>query len=145
MRGLIAGRRVERAPRAPDIDSACCREAWEGEQHTSHSEPQGTVFDLGRCSVHDGPGIRTTLFLKGCPLRCWWCHSPEGIAPTSELLFYEDRCAGCGLCVEVGHCNAIVLTDEIAEIGPELCQACHTCIDICPKNAIQMMDERASA
>ncbi len=60
----------------------------------------GTLFDIQRFSVHDGPGIRTTVFMKGCPLRCKWCHNPEGLSAPLQLQFFEDKCIGCGLCGE---------------------------------------------
>ena len=60
----------------------------------------GTIFDIQRFSVHDGPGIRTTVFMKGCPLRCRWCHNPEGLSKTLQPQFFEDKCIGCGLCGE---------------------------------------------
>ena len=59
---------------------------------------KGLIFDIQRFSVHDGPGIRTTVFLKGCPLRCAWCHNPEGLAGHAQLQFFADQCIGCGLC-----------------------------------------------
>lgn len=59
---------------------------------------QGTIFDIQRFSVHDGPGIRTTVFLKGCPLRCQWCHNPEGLHAQIQLKYQKDLCIGCGLC-----------------------------------------------
>jgi pyruvate formate lyase activating enzyme len=59
---------------------------------------QGRVFDIQRFCLHDGPGIRTTVFLKGCPLRCSWCHNPEGRDPRPDLLRSRDRCMGCGAC-----------------------------------------------
>lgn len=58
----------------------------------------GVIFDIQRFSLHDGPGIRTTVFFKGCDLRCLWCHNPESQSPTPELLFYEHLCVGCGAC-----------------------------------------------
>lgn len=58
----------------------------------------GLVFDIQRFSVHDGPGIRTTVFMKGCPLRCQWCHNPEGLSPKIQLQYFEDHCIGCGRC-----------------------------------------------
>ena len=61
---------------------------------------RGTIFDIQRFSVHDGPGIRTTVFMKGCPLRCKWCHNPEGLFPAPELRFEEEKCIGCGRCGE---------------------------------------------
>lgn len=60
----------------------------------------GTVFDIQRFSVHDGPGIRTTVFMKGCPLRCRWCHNPEGLSKEKQLQFFKDKCIGCGNCGE---------------------------------------------
>ena len=59
---------------------------------------KGTVFDIQRFSVHDGPGIRTTVFMKGCPLRCRWCHNPEGLSGELQLQFFEDKCISCGAC-----------------------------------------------
>lgn len=58
----------------------------------------GTIFDIQRFSVHDGPGIRTTVFFKGCPLRCAWCHNPEGLAPLPQVQFFSEKCIGCGRC-----------------------------------------------
>lgn len=58
----------------------------------------GTIFDIQRFSVHDGPGIRTTIFAKGCPLRCRWCHNPEGLSPHLQLQFFAERCIGCCSC-----------------------------------------------
>ncbi len=62
---------------------------------------KGMVFDIQRFSVNDGPGIRTTVFMKGCKLRCLWCHNPESFSPQPELIYYEMRCIGCMRCVEV--------------------------------------------
>jgi len=59
---------------------------------------QGIIFDIQRFSVHDGPGIRTTVFMKGCPLRCRWCHNPEGLSAVAQLQFFEEKCIGCGSC-----------------------------------------------
>ena len=61
-------------------------------------QKKATVFDIQRFSVHDGPGIRTTVFMKGCPLRCMWCHNPEGLSCSCELQFFEEKCIGCGKC-----------------------------------------------
>ena len=67
----------------------------------------GTIFDIQRCSVNDGPGLRTVLFLKGCPLRCRWCHNPESQNPRPELLFNYEKCLGCGRCAEVCSCHIL--------------------------------------
>ena len=90
------------------------------------------VFDIQRFSVHDGPGIRTTVFLKGCPLRCRWCQNPESMAPGPELLFYPDLCAGCGACAE-----ACPRWDEtVGPVArPEACSACGACAEVCPTGA----------
>ena len=61
-----------------------------------------TVFEIKRFAVHDGPGIRTTVFFKGCPLKCVWCHNPEGISFQPQTAFYENKCIGCGECREAG-------------------------------------------
>lgn len=63
----------------------------------------GAIFDIQHFSVHDGPGIRTTVFMKGCPLRCKWCHNPEGLSKSLQLQFFEDKCIGCALCGERKH------------------------------------------
>ncbi|MDP4095059.1 MAG: 4Fe-4S binding protein, partial [Bacillota bacterium] len=62
-------------------------------------EKKGFIFDIQHFSINDGPGIRTTVFLKGCPLRCAWCHNPESQSKKAELAFYPERCIGCGNCV----------------------------------------------
>ena len=66
---------------------------------------KATVFDIQRFSVHDGPGIRTTVFLKGCPLNCLWCHNPESKAKYPEVMLYENLCIGCGECKKDGTCK----------------------------------------
>lgn len=60
---------------------------------------KGNIFDIKRFAVHDGPGIRTTVFFKGCPLRCVWCHNPEGLSAKPQLAYYAHKCVGCGCCV----------------------------------------------
>ena len=70
------------------------------EQELSPAPAMGMVSNLQHCSVHDGPGIRTTVFLKGCNMRCQWCHNPETISFEREMLFYPEKCIGCGMCDE---------------------------------------------
>lgn len=67
-------------------------------------EIKGTIFEVREFCLHDGPGIRTTVFFKGCPLRCSWCHNPEGLSPTPEMLFKEQKCRHCGSCKKGGEC-----------------------------------------
>ena len=90
--------------------------------------PSGRVFNIQRFSVHDGPGIRTTVFLKGCPARCPWCHNPESQSPHPELMTFPERCVSCGTCREVCPSG----TD------PARCTACGACAAECPAEARQL-------
>ena len=104
---------------------------------------KGLIFNIQKYSVHDGPGIRTLVFFKGCPLACKWCSNPEGIAPTPEISYKKDRCITvekCGLCVQ--HCpeNAIItVPDGHASIVRANCTNCLQCVAICPAQAIETM------
>lgn len=113
---------------------------------TNSPEPhnEGTVFNIQRFSVHDGPGIRTTAFLKGCPLRCRWCHNPEGIQDKVELLYTEDRCTGCGACIPACPENAISLQAEKVRIS-ENCTHCGKCVDVCPERAFEISGRTMTA
>ena len=91
----------------------------------------GTIFDIKECSVHDGPGARITVFLKGCPLRCMWCHNPEGLSCEPQLMFKENRCCQCGKCrVKCNH---------------DICKRFHRCVYACPNDCLsvsgRMMDD----
>ena len=70
------------------------------------------IFDIKRYAINDGPGIRTTIFLKGCPLRCIWCHNPEGWSPRPQLLYKQSKCIGCQTCVNVCPHNVLTLTPD---------------------------------
>ncbi len=94
----------------------------------SNAAARGRVFDVQRFSVHDGPGIRTTVFLKGCPARCLWCHNPESQSFAPEVLVVETRCASCGTCETVCPHGA-------PPPGSGLCTACGACVDACPAGA----------
>lgn len=100
-------------------------------------EITGTIFDIQPFSVYDGPGIRTTVFLKGCNLRCKWCHNPESISPAPELLFYDDKCIGCMKCFEICPVKAHVITDEGHQIRRDLCILCGACTDSCYAGALK--------
>lgn len=93
--------------------------------------PKGLIFDIKRFAVHDGPGIRTTVFMKGCPLRCLWCHNPESWKRTPEMLFYEQRCIGCGKCFEVCPSGALGIADEKRVYDRDRCQHCWKCVEVC--------------
>jgi pyruvate formate lyase activating enzyme len=95
----------------------------------------GFIFLVERFAVHDGPGIRVAVFLKGCPLRCWWCHSPESQRVTPELFLKTDRCIVCGSCVPACTHDAIAEVDGGYTTSRERCAACGDCTDLCPTGA----------
>lgn len=96
------------------------------------------VFDIKRYAISDGPGIRVTIFLKGCPLSCRWCHNPEGISPAIQKMYTESKCIGCGKCVDDCPEQACELTDEGIITDDELCTACGLCAQVCPATASEM-------
>ena len=93
------------------------------------------MFWIERFAVHDGPGIRVAVFLKGCPLRCGWCHSPESQSPEPELLVKSDRCIVCGTCLPTCDRKAIRQTADGFETLRDYCDACGVCVDACPSGA----------
>ncbi|MBC7363085.1 MAG: glycyl-radical enzyme activating protein [Candidatus Aminicenantes bacterium] len=106
---------------------------------------KGTFFDLKRYAVHDGPGIRVTVFFKGCPLHCLWCHNPEGISPEKELMLLPSRCARCGDCLRA--CRHGVLSQEPdGEVVADhsRCTLCGDCIKACARDAIQIVGWEAT-
>lgn len=102
-----------------------------GRQSLSSIEKEGIIFNIQKYSIHDGPGIRTTVFLKGCPLSCWWCHNPESQNFKEEMLFYEKRCIGCGACVE-----------ECRKHGVEDPSECFESAEVCYSNAREIAGKR---
>ncbi len=104
---------------------------------------EGIVFEIKRFAVHDGPGIRTTLFLKGCPLRCLWCHNPESISPHPQLAYYAHKCINCGECVSVcpEHAHAISL-EKLHYFERRKCRSCGKCETACLGNALQLYGMR---
>ncbi|KPK92413.1 MAG: hypothetical protein AMJ94_05010 [Deltaproteobacteria bacterium SM23_61] len=109
------------------------------------SARQGLIFDIQRYSVHDGPGIRTLVFLKGCPLRCLWCSNPEGQETKPELAFRRTLCIGCGACVDVCGSGAILLKDHRVEINRRKCTLCGECTRVCPSEALSMIGRWVTA
>lgn len=95
------------------------------------------LFDIKRFAINDGPGIRLTLFLKGCPLHCVWCHNPEGISPHPQLLYNSKKCIGCQTCVELCPQHALTLTQQGIQADDTHCLHCHTCSDACPTLALE--------
>ncbi len=97
---------------------------------------KGTITEIKRFATHDGPGIRTTIFLKGCPLKCKWCSNPETQKKDTELYFIRRRCSNYGNCIEVCPTNAISM-DKENKINREKCILCFECVKSCPSNAFQ--------
>ncbi len=104
------------------------------------NETEGTIFKIKRFAVHDGPGIRTAVFLKGCPLNCIWCHSPEGISTDISIWYNRNLCIACGKCVQVCPNNALELVQNAEShinIDRNICNISGDCIRICPTGALQ--------
>jgi pyruvate formate lyase activating enzyme len=100
---------------------------------------EGIIFDIKRYALHDGPGIRTTIFLKGCPLKCLWCHNPEGIDSQPEILFSKRRCAAdCRLCIPACPQNALKKQKRRLSIDRAKCNLCGLCAEACVYEALQM-------
>lgn len=99
------------------------------------------VGDVGRYAIHDGPGIRSTVFFMGCPLSCPWCHNPEFIVSKPQLAFYAEHCISCGDCETVCPENAITIKDRL-QIHRNLCTVCGLCTAICPPRALELVGRK---
>lgn len=102
----------------------------------------GIIFNIQRYSIHDGPGIRTTVFFKGCSLSCWWCQNPESQLSKQEMVFWEDRCIGCGACSLNCPSGAIQMENKKPITDKNKCNLCGECSRICPTQAREMIGEK---
>lgn len=112
----------------------------------------GNIFDIQRFCVHDGPGIRTTVFVKGCPLRCQWCHNPESQKKELSVAYYDEKCIACGACVNAcgEGCHSLKAADYLTRNRPnhlidrEKCVKCGACAKACPAGAIEALGRSVS-
>jgi len=99
----------------------------------------GFIFDIKRLALHDGPGIRTTVFFKGCPLRCWWCHNPESISKHAEIGIIEHKCIGCGKCRDVCDQSALCFSGSgKIKLDRQRCNTCGKCVETCFSGALEL-------
>ena len=107
-------------------------------------EKQGVIFDISRFCLNDGPGIRTTVFLKGCPLKCVWCHNPESQKIQPEILFSKKLCTGCGKCANVCP-NGCHTFDKVRTFDRTKCTSCGLCTKVCLTNALRLAGRYAAS
>ncbi len=105
---------------------------------------KGLIFDIKRYSIHDGPGIRTTVFFKGCPLACFWCHNPESQAPGPEVLYRESRCMHCKACAAACMNEAISWNGGGPVVDPGRCERCGACAEACSAEARELVGREMS-
>lgn len=101
------------------------------------------IVDIKPFEIHDGDGIRTTVFFKGCPLQCQWCHNPETLTDEPQMSFDAEKCIACGFCSYVCKCHTI--ENGIHKFDRERCMACGRCVSVCPKNALRLYGKEYSA
>ena len=99
----------------------------------------GQIFDIKKYAIQDGPGIRTTVFFKGCPLSCWWCHNPEGLDVATQRLYRPERCIGCKSCLEACSNGAIEKLNGRLLWNAAACGYCQACAKACPAEAIEFV------
>src|SRR5512139_65461 len=110
----------------------------------SRDDPRGIIFNIQRYSIQDGPGIRTTVFLKGCPLRCQWCSNPESQNACPEVAHRDSLCSGCGRCIDSCPQRAISLNGKNVSINRAVCNNCGGCVEACMTGCLEMLGRQMS-
>ena len=111
-------------------------------EHKANKHAQGTILEIVRMSTEDGPGIRTTVFFKGCSLNCLWCHNPESISLKPQIQWLGTSCIGCGICVETCPEKALKKTEKGIIINRSLCNGCGLCTEECPTTAMELLGKK---
>jgi len=106
-----------------------------------HPNPKATILEIQRMSTEDGPGIRTTIFLKGCSINCLWCHNPESISPHPQIHWISNQCIGCKICLEVCPEGALRFAADGNRIDRNLCTGCGLCAEECPGDALVLLGQ----
>ncbi len=105
---------------------------------------KGIIFDISQNAIYDGPGIRSVIFFKGCPLNCEWCHNPESLKLKPQMSYFQERCVKCGSCVKVCPNNALQLTEQGINRDENLCSLCAKCVDACPNQVMEIIGKEMS-
>lgn len=103
---------------------------------------EGIVFNIMRYSIHDGPGIRTTVFFKGCPLKCEWCHNPESHKTEQQVVRYPNKCIGCGNCIKICPTGALYIEDNNIVFDINKCDSCGECLNVCYSGSMEMVGKK---
>lgn len=117
------------------------REMAVAHRESDAGAPKGRIFSMQRFSIQDGPGIRTTVFVKGCPLRCAWCSNPESQSLHPEIMVRRQKCEGCGQCSQACPSDAIALVEGLVTIDRARCDLCMDCVEACPTGALELSGE----
>jgi len=107
----------------------------------AQKNPKATILEIQRLSTEDGPGIRTTIFFKGCTLGCRWCHNPESISPHPQVHWISNQCIGCKICLETCPEGALTFTPDGNRIDRNLCTGCGLCAEECPGDALAILGQ----